>query len=402
MNKADSINLAETTGPTVSAPAATAARALPDRQHASSVERQARLQILAVWAGSRALVLGSAALVQLTGFPHPAWRPGFARHPFVLLEIWDGHWYKTVAAHGYLLLPGRQSDPAFFPLLPILLRLAHLLGIGYGLAGVAISNLAFGVGLLAVYELARLWVPEADARRAAIYAAIFPMGFVFSMLYPEGLAFALIALAGLAATRRRWICCATCAALATLARPEGLLVIIPIAAAAAHDWKAMPTTSRGRAVAAVLSPIAALIGYSSYLWWSLREPLAWTKAQLAWGRSFHITGIYTALTELASALRHHEAWLFRDAALCLVYLLCLAAAWRAGVPRAWIAAGTGMVLLPLASGSFTSDARFGLLALPIYTGLAWAGRKRTIDHLIRIASLSLLVASVGTLLLHWP
>jgi hypothetical protein len=368
----------------------------------STAEARARAEILVFFAVSRLLVLGSAAFVDLTGFPKPSAGSAFAHRPFALLEVWDGQWYRTVATHGYLLLPGRQSDPAFFPLLPILLRLLHPLGLSYPTAGILVSNLAFGVGLLAFYELGRIWGPETIARRAAIYAAIFPMGFVFSMLYPEALAFAFIALAGLFAARRRWGRTAGFAALAVLARPEGLLVIVPICASAVRSWQTMPTASRGRALAAVLAPVAALIGYSGYLWWLLAEPFAWTKAQLAWGRSFHVTGIYGAVTELSSALRHNDGWLFRDAAFCLVYLLCLVAAWRAGVPRAWIAAGAGMVLLPLTSGSFTSDARFGLLALPVYTGLAWIGRNRTVDVLIRIASIVLLVAGVETLLLHWP
>jgi hypothetical protein len=47
------------------------------------------------------------------------------------LDRWDGRWYRMVARGGYLLVPGRQSDPAFFPLYPILLRAVHAVGVGW-------------------------------------------------------------------------------------------------------------------------------------------------------------------------------------------------------------------------------------------------------------------------------
>ena len=376
------------------------------REHAHGIagtEVRARLAILCAWAGSRCIVIATAAIVEATGTPHGA--AGVAldgRGPIAVLQAWDGRWYRTIATHGYLLMPGRQSDPAFFPLLPIVLRICHLVGLSYGIGSVVVSSVAFGIGLLALYELVRTWLPQPIARRAAIYAAIFPMSFVFSMMYPEAIAFALIALAGVFVTRRRWASCAACAAAATLARPEGEILIIPIAAGAVQAWKSMPTAARGRAVGAVLSPVAALVGYSGYLWWSLGQPFAWTKAQAAWGRSFHFTGVYAAILSLVTAARHHQGWLFRDAIFCLVYVVCLFVAWRAGVPRAWIVAGAAMVLLPPASGIFTSDARFGLLALPIYPGLACLARTRKIDLGIRCVSIALLIAGVEAIVLHWP
>jgi hypothetical protein len=371
-------------------------------REASRRDVRARAEIICAWAISRALVLATAQLVQTTGFPKHAAGAALTSRTIGVLQTWDGRWYQTIANHGYLLLPGRQSDPAFFPLLPIVLRLCHLVGLSFSTGYLVISNLAFAVGLLALYELARTWVPEPNARRSAVYAAIFPLSFVFSMMYPEALAFALIALAGLLAARRRWGTCAACAALATLVRPEGALLVIPITAAAVTAWRSMPAAARGRAAGAVLAPFAALAGYSSYLWWSIGQPFAWTKAQEAWGRSFHVTGFYDAAISLLTAARHQQGWLFRDAAFCVVYVVCLVLARRAGVPWPWILAGVAVVFLPLASGSFTSDARFGLLALPVYTGLASLGRRRAVDITLRIVCVVLLLAGVETIVLHWP
>jgi hypothetical protein len=182
-----------------------------------------------------------------------------------------------------------------------------------------------------------------------------------------------------------------------------VLLMIPLAAAAAGTWSTMTSTARGRAVGAVLAPLAALCAYSAYLWWTLGEPFAWTKAQSAWGRSFHVTGVYTAVVSLLTAARHHQGWLFKDAAFCVVYVICLFLAWRVAVARAWIAAGAATVLLPLTSGSFVSDARFGLLALPVYAGLASLGGTRRRDVAVRCVSIALLAAGAATVLLPlWP
>src|SRR5581483_2550582 len=87
-------------------------------------------------------------------------------HALGLLEAWDGRWYRIVASSGYLLIPGRQSDTAFFPLFPILLRGGHALGLGYATTGLLLANAAFPVALLAVYALTRELLDEPLARRA--------------------------------------------------------------------------------------------------------------------------------------------------------------------------------------------------------------------------------------------
>lgn len=363
-----------------------------------------RRAIVVAWILSRIVVLASAALVQVAGWPVRAgWRPGFGRHPFALLGIWDGHWYRAVADHGYLLVPGHRSDPAFFPLLPVLMRGLHGIGLSLNAGGLLLADLGFLAGLLALYELGREWLPEPDARRAAVLAAFFPFGFVFSMVYPEGLALAALALAGVWALRRRWLLCAACAAAAALARPQGVFVALPIAAAALAGWPELRLSERARAVTAVLAGPAALASVYAYYGWALGDPLAWSKAELGWGRSFAVSGVARSFRELGGvATHHHSAWLVRDVVFGVVYLACLVVAARGGVPRAWIVAGLAMVLLPLGSGSFTSDARFGLLALPVYFGLALLARDRRLYGLIRFASPALLAAGVVTIWLKSP
>lgn len=358
------------------------------------------VQITGWWLGSRALVLACAAILHWQRWPRGYFHPEF-RSVLAVLTAWDGRWYTEVARNGYLLVPGHQSDPAFFPLYPALLRSGQLVGLSYAAAGILISHVVLLGGLLVFYRLGRTFLPEPDARRAAIFAAVAPMGFTFSMVYPESVVFASMAAAGLAAVRGRWLWCAAFAAAATLARPQGIVIVLPVAAAVLRAWPSLSSRARGLAAGAVAAPLAALLSYPVYLGSVLGDPHAWTKAQQAWGRSFRWDGFVAAFGQLP-ARNGTDHWILRDALFCLGYVLLLAVAYRAGVPRGWIAAGAVMVLLPLETGSFISVARFGLLALAVFWGLAVLGRRRAIDWSLRALSVGLLVVLTLTMPLIFP
>jgi hypothetical protein len=353
------------------------------------------------WLGSRALVIGTAIVVQHARFPHNRWPSTVAHRPLGLLTTWDGHWYRMVAERGYLVIPHRQSDTAFFPFFPALLRLGHAAGLSAYTAGLIVANLAFLVALIALYELVQVWMDEAAARRAAVYAAIFPVGFVFSMVYPEALVLAAIAIAGVLAARGRWLEAAVAAAVAALTRPEALLLVLPLTALAVRTWPTADSRTRWRMLTAVAAAPAAIAAICLYDWRTFGDPLAFSSAQRAWGRAFSVTGPKHAIVELVRSTGTYNAWLYRDAAFCVVYLALLIVAARF-VPLAWIGAAALIVLLPLWTGSFTSDARFGLVAVPIYAGLARVTRHRFVDIPLRICSVGLLVAATATVLLRWP
>jgi hypothetical protein len=322
-------------------------------------------------------------------------------HALGPLEAWDGRWYRMVAGNGYLLIPGRQSDPAFFPLFPIVLRAGHALGLGYSTTGLVLSNVGFLGALLAFYALTRDLFGASMARRASAYLAVFPFGFAFSMIYPESIVLALIALAALAALRRRWGWAAVCAAAAALARPEGLFVALPLAVFAWEQRNALSPRARGFALGAVLAPFAAIGSFSLYLGSVLGDPMAWSQAQRAWGRAFSPLGFVHAIDGLGRAFAR-DAWVTRDVIAFVLYLALLTVAARAGVSWPWILSGLAIVVLPLFSGSFDSIDRFGLLAPAAFWGLAALGRDPRVHRLILGVSLPLLVAAIVVLPLQFP
>ena len=352
------------------------------------------------WLGGRILVWATAAVVHAVG---PAGRIGPIEHSRVLgvLASWDARWYRVVAAHGYLLVPGRQSDPAFFPLYPSLLRVAHALGVGYVTSGVAVANCAFLVALAAFDCLTRELFGAAFAHRATVYLAIFPFGYVFSMAYPESVVLAAIVLGALCALRGRWLLAAAFAGVAALARPEGVFVALPIAAVAWSARDRLSPVRRGLAAGATLAPVAACAAYPLYLGRVLHDPLAWSRAERAWGRHFTPLGLARAIEHVAGAF-DGNAWVVRDIVATLLYVALLTAAARARVPLAWLVAGAAVIVLPLFSGAFTSVGRFGLLAVPVFWGLALIGATHRRDVAIRAVSLVLLVAGTATIPLAFP
>jgi hypothetical protein len=315
--------------------------------------------------------------------------------------IWDGRWYRMVARFGYLLVPGRQSDPAFFPLYSILLRTLRGIGIPYELGGPLLSNVALVATLFVFHALTRELAEEDVARRATIYVAIFPFGYVFSMTYPESLVLGLIAGAALAAVRGRWLLAGLLGAAAALARPEGVFVALPLLGILWGRRFDLTPTRRGLALGAVAAPAAALLSYPAYLGWTIHNPHAWQDAQEGWNRHFHVLGFVNAIAHLGGAIGHNH-WLLRDAVAVVVYLVLLGVALRAGLPRMWILAGVIVVVLPPFSGAFDSISRFGLLVPPIFWGLAVLGRRRWVDWGLRGLSLALLVGAVVSLSYVFP
>jgi hypothetical protein len=357
-----------------------------------------RRSILAAVVVSRALVFGSAVVSHGLGWPHAPTVPmhiASTKRALTYLGYWDGPWYRNIAEHGYLLLAGRQSNTAFFPLFPMLLRAVHSLGLSYLADGLVLANVAFLCGILIFYELGCRVVSTEIARTGAIIAALFPMSYVFSMTYPESIVLVALSLALLFAIERRWSACALAGAVAALTRPEALFFALPLVVIAVEHERAAGRLQRGRAVGAALAPLASLAAFPLYLSWTLHDVFAWSRAQQAWGRSFQLGGFARAFEQLNQA--GQSPWLWRDAGFAVLFLALLAAAYLRGVPLVWVLAGAAIVVAPLASGTFISDARFGLLALPAYWGLALIARRTALRRGLFVVSAALLVGATMTL-----
>lgn len=242
----------------------------------------------------------------------PLWRTWFR---------WDAPNYAAIAAQGYLP-SASHIVPAFFPLFPLIERLAAPFVHGdLALAGLLISNVAWFVALCQIHALARLDFDPRVADGAALALSVFPTAFFGFVAYPEAL-FLAVALASLRQMRQRhWPTAAVLAALAALTRQSGIVLVLPFLCEICL-WTAQCLVAGGMKDAAPLQPIASLrdvpavcsrlfrfirvllasrvfrpaalaaliplatCGYALWLWHAVGDPLAFMHAQATWHRAF--------------------------------------------------------------------------------------------------------------------
>lgn len=338
---------------------------------------------LAAWAASRVYVIGLAVVLGLAAGP-----PGRDVDPAVpralsLLGGWDASWYLDIARHGYdeyLGLVGVFfSNLAFFPLLPLLMRAALLAGLNPFAVALVVSNAALLAALAGLHRLTRERDGEERAALVTWGVALFPAAAYASLAYTDGIVLGLAVGVALAARRGWWPVVGVLGALATLSRPPGVLVALLGAAIAvlADD----PLRDRVRRAAVALAP--SVVAMLAFLAWMQLTRGSWGlpfAAQGAWDRAPLIIGLVTQLPgELADAVAAvatfdvTSEWTAtaRDVGFTVLYGLLLARLWRmeGGWRSPWVLYSAAALALPLSSGTFTSMARFGLIAFP----LAWAG-----------------------------
>jgi hypothetical protein len=140
---------------------------------------------------------------------------------------WDTAWYIKIAIQGY-----RQGDPSFVfpPLYPLLIALiAPFCAGNYVLASLLVSNAACLIALILLFKLVETVFGSTPlARRTLICLAMFPTAFYLVAGYSESLFLALTLGSFLAALKRKWLLAGILAALASLTRLQGAILVFPL------------------------------------------------------------------------------------------------------------------------------------------------------------------------------
>jgi hypothetical protein len=139
---------------------------------------------------------------------------------------WDTPWYLEIAAHGYSC----YGTSVYMPLYPLLIRgMSYVTGGHYLAAALIISSIASFFVFYLLYQLARDLTGSLQIARATVITlALFPVSFFLMAAYTEAI-FLVLALGAYLATRRgRWLLAGGLAALATLTRLQGILLLAPL------------------------------------------------------------------------------------------------------------------------------------------------------------------------------
>ncbi|MCJ7535361.1 MAG: hypothetical protein MUO57_07500 [Anaerolineales bacterium] len=330
----------------------------------------------------------------------------------VFASRWDTGFYTSIADQGYRIQGIEFPSVAFFPLLPVLIRVIRLLTGDTLLSGLLVANAALLAAVMLLHLLAADEYNQPTADRAVWYLLIFPASFFGSAIYSESL-FLLLSIASLYLARKsRWWAAGVASILGAMTRFIGILLAPllvvewwqqrkqyreapdtiddqkPAARQKLPDWTDL--------VAASLAPIGTL-AYMIYLARQFGDPLAFLHASNAWGRT--PANLLATLTELL--VRPPQGWLSALSAgalpldnwldLCFVIffvvlgiVLLVQKRWSESI---FVILGA---LLPFSSGLLMSQRRYMWVLFPAFILLARWGRNPWVDRIIFVVSLLLL------------
>ncbi len=169
---------------------------------------------------------------------------------------WDAVGYLSIAQHGYT----QARETILFPLYPLLLAFAGRVLSSYAIAGVLISAASFVAGLLLLLRLTEFELGRRAAYATVILLMVAPVSLFFTAVYTESLFLALSVGSLYAARQDRMRIAAVLAALATLTRVTGILLIVPI-----FMMSRERSGRLDRRLAWLLLAPAALFGFLAYM-----------------------------------------------------------------------------------------------------------------------------------------
>ncbi len=254
--------------------------------------RWALPRIALLFVATRLLLLGIAAIVETTQATPPAGVRWTDTPLLASLTVFDSRYYLGIAASGYHVAPvfGPYVDYHFFPLYPIVVRVFAIVTLGdVDLAGVLVANAAFGVALVALYALSVRHLPRETALGSLVYLALAPGSVAFALAYTDGLLLLLAVGAFLAAEKRRPAAMGLLFALATLTRPPGILLGIPLLVLVLRD----PELRSWRAGAWLIAGPIALALFGVYTWALTGDPLAIPRSMGVWRQVIATAGVPT-------------------------------------------------------------------------------------------------------------
>jgi mannosyltransferase PIG-V len=247
----------------------------------------------------------------------------------------------------------------------------------YYISGIAISWVCFVLAMVVLHHLARLDVPERQARRAVLLAAIFPFSFFFGVVYSESTFLLFAVLAVYCFRTGRWIAGGACGAVATATRVPGIM-LLPVLAWIAYRTAPPAPRERWHALAGVALAATGFAAYCLFIFQLTGNPFEWAATIQRWG--YYPGGSpWLAPTRLILQLSTHPYLYLTTERMApyealygvtgILFLLAVPFVWR----RLGAAYGLFMLLnlwLPFSSGVFEGMGRYCSLLFPCFIWLA--------------------------------
>ncbi|EFH89609.1 mannosyltransferase family protein [Ktedonobacter racemifer] len=344
----------------------------------------------------------------------------FAWSNLPLATLWRewGHWdvghFIYLAQNGYT----ESWRTAFFPLQPMLMVAISPIIHNPLIASMFVSNVAFLVLLVVLYQLAREDFDQDRAERVTLYLAVFPTAFFLATGYNEALFLCLALLCFYNLRRGHWLLAGLFGFLASLTRSAGLFLLVPFVYEYARQHQfALRRLFQPAVLSMGLIPLGTAL-FAAYCYSRFGDPLAFSHAQAYWNRqlTFPWVGVFDSI----QAIQHSSGFLsFQslrnlidlgcDLLILSLLVLCLVGPWR--FPRAYLS----YILYALVLWLFfhlvpNSDKRFALESMsrfmlelfPAFLLLATLGRNKYVHYLYLMSSVGILFFLLTQFLTgHW-
>jgi len=320
-------------------------------------------------------------------------------HPFInMWSRWDAGWYLGIAQDGYSFIPGKQSNVAFFPLYPDLIRLVHYVvplsrDAGWLLIGIIVSNASLIVALIYLYQLVRLDFDRSIAARTVLYLCVFPTTLFLSAVYSESLFFASVVSSFYYARAGRWFVVGVTAAAAALCRSPGILLIIPLAFEYLSQKEFQWRRIRPDCLALLFAPLA-VAGHLTFLRWRFGDWDVLSKAETTSGWDRHLTMPWNTLLHSFPSINSFKGF---HGAFEFFFTLALLGLAIFGYFRLRLSysiyAAISLVFIT-SWGELRSAPRFGLVIFPIIIALALLGQNRAFNRAYLVLSTILALLSM--------
>lgn len=382
------------------------------------------LGVWALWIGFAFLLIYITSVGFSQGIPTP-WANDPHVPPALLWSRWDAGWYANVINYNYYFNPDSQSNIAFFPLFPFLVKwVAALVPVNYFQIGFVLNAIATLFSLFFLVGIANSFgIADRDREEKILLAfLLFPMSFFLLSFYTEAL-FLFLSLGSLfAARKKKWLIAGIFGALAALTRLPGVFLTVPLVLEwwSHHRDQNKPTF---RSALGLFLPVLGLAAFSLYQYNVWGDPLLFLEAQKSWFRAFewpwsmiwseYITPLFTLHADRAyyfSRVYFQKA--YELLSVILSFGLLIIASWKTftewkkrkanpavqTIPSSEVSPGVPdsnpvlsspllvwiflMLVFPLFGGMLTSNPRyvFGIAPLFILIGL-WRSRLAWIAYL---------------------
>ncbi|HLJ35266.1 MAG TPA: glycosyltransferase family 39 protein [Ktedonobacteraceae bacterium] len=350
--------------------------------------------------------------------------------PQLLWLMWrrfDAGFYIDIAEHGYWAAStlNTASNWIFHPLYPLLIfPFGYLFGgsdAAFDIGAVLVSNVAGLIAITYLYLLVRREFNSQIAARTIFYLALFPTSFYLSAAFSESVFLACAVMCIYYARQHRWWLAGICGGLGSLARIQGLALLIPVIweywqvlseqYAPLPDMQHMTGVEKGRAwlysrtsgllvaakgfrnwlhlVALSLIPLG-LVPFFIYSQIQTGDFLASIhNHSVGWDRQVS-NPVRLVLSSIIHPLAPNAMeWNFWALNMVMIFVFIGFTIWAfRSLPIIYALYTFVMMVMPLSTGSIKSISRYYLIIFPAFMLLAlWSSRGKSVERNFSIVSL---------------